>query len=185
MSVLLTPRLSMEPITLEIVEAVMLGRREDLERLAGAELPPAWPNHGLIERAFRADLDAIRANPARRLWGDRVMILRASTRRVVGSVVFHGAPDDDGVVEVGYGVEQELQRQGYATEATGAAVDWALDQPGVRAVRAVTPSWHVASRRVLEKLGFSAIGAREHDMLDLVEYERRGAESVGVMRAAV
>lgn len=182
MSVLSTPRLSLEPITLPIVEAVMTGRREDVERLAGAELPPVWPNHALIERAFRADLAAIRSDPHTRLWGDRVLILRGGPRRVVGSVVFHGAPGPDGIVEVGYGVEQELQRQGYATEATGAAVDWALAQPGVRAVRAVTPSWHVASRRVLEKIGFAVIGTREHDMLDLVEYERLASP---LLRAAV
>lgn len=182
MSVLTTPRLSMEPITLAVVEAVMSGRRDETERLANAELPPAWPNHALIERAFRADLDAIRSDPQKRLWGDRVLILRHGPRRVVGSVVFHGAPDEDGVVEVGYGVEQDLQRQGYATEATEAAVAWALVQPGVRVVRAVTPSWHIASRRVLEKIGFVVLGTREHDMLDLVEYERLASPA---LRAAV
>src|SRR5271165_4681097 len=96
-------------MTLAIVEAIMLGRREEAEQLLGAPLPEAWPGRALVERAFSASLDAIRADPAGRLWGDRVMLARRGPRRVLGSVVFHGAPGEDGIVEVAYGVEQESQ----------------------------------------------------------------------------
>jgi RimJ/RimL family protein N-acetyltransferase len=89
-------------------------------------------------------------------------------------VVFHGAPGEDGAVEVAYGVEQESQQQGYATEATAASVAWALAQPGVRVVWATTPSWHMASRRVLEKCGFQLVGSREGELIgELLEYARR------------
>ena len=44
-----------------------------------------------------------------------------------------------------------LAGQGYATEGTLACVEWALRQPGIRAVRATTFMWHRASVRVLEK----------------------------------
>lgn len=173
MGVLHTERLVMVPITLSIVEAMFDGRRELAEQVLDARLPEAWPGRALIERAFCADVDAIRANPEFRLWGDRVMI-RKSDRRVVGSVVFHGGPDSDGIVEVGYGVESDLQRQGFATEGTRAAVEWALSQPSVNVVRACTPSWHLASRRVLERCGMFLAGSHDHDMLgELLEYERR------------
>lgn len=172
-----TERLVMVPITIAIVEAMLDGRRELAEKTLDAKLPDAWPGRALVERAFCADLDAIRANPEFRLWGDRVMI-RKSDRRVVGSVVFHGGPDGDGLVEVGYGVEQDLQRQGYATEGTRAAVEWALSEPNVNVVRACTPSWHVASRRVLERCGMLLAGSHDHDMLgELLEYERRAAKA--------
>jgi RimJ/RimL family protein N-acetyltransferase len=171
---LVTDRLELVPITLAIVEAVMLGRREEAEQHIGAPLPVAWPGRALIERAFSASLDAIRSDPACRLWGDRVMLPRTGPRRVLGSVVFHGAPGEDGIVEVAYGVEQDSQQQGYATEATRASVEWALAHPGVRLVRATTPSWHASSRRVLEKCGFRQIGSRESDAMlgELLEYER-------------
>ncbi|MBI2394198.1 MAG: GNAT family N-acetyltransferase [Deltaproteobacteria bacterium] len=163
----------MVPVTLAIVEAMLEGRREVAESVLDARLPDAWPGPALVERAFCADLQAIRANPDYRLWGDRVMITRHGARRVVGSVVFHGGPDADGAVEVGYGVEQELQCRGYATEGTRAAVEWALAEPTVRVVRACTPSWHLASRRVLERVGMTLVGSHDHDMLgDLLEYER-------------
>jgi ribosomal-protein-alanine N-acetyltransferase len=171
---LLTARLELVPVTVSLVEAVLLGRRADAEAILEARLPDAWPGRALIERSFYASLEHIQENPDVRLWGDRMMLSRHPPRRVIGSVVFNGAPSEDGCVEVAYGVEQESQMQGYATEATLASVEWALVQPGVRAVRAATPTWHMASRRVLEKCGLSIVGSRESDMLgELLEYERR------------
>lgn len=172
---LITTRLELVPMTVHIAEAVILGHRTRAEELLGAPLPDAWPGRALIERAFSASLDAIRERPEVRLWGDRVMIPRSGPRRVLGSVVFHGAPDDDGSVEVAYGVEQDSQQLGFATEGTLASVEWALAQPGVRVVRATTPTWHTSSRRVLEKCGFTIVGSHESDAMlgELLELERR------------
>ena len=153
----------------------MLGRREDAERIADARLPPAWPNRALIERAFTASLDRIRADPEKRLWGDRMMLSRDGERRVLGSVVFHGAPEADGIVEIAYGVEEGSQGMGLATEATRASVEWALAQPGVRVVTATTFAWHLASMRVIEKLGMKPAGTRDHDMLgEMLVFAREG-----------
>lgn len=172
-SLLHTERLVMVPMTVAIVEHMLEGRREEAEAALDARLPDEWPGRALVERAFCADLSAIRANPSFRLWGDRVMITRHGPRRVVGSVVFHGGPDAEGVVEVGYGVEKESQCLGFASEGTRAAIEWALAHESVRAVRACTPSWHLASRRVLERVGMSLVGSHDHDMLgELLEYER-------------
>jgi len=160
-------------MTVPLVEAVLLGNRARAEAEIGAAFPAAWPNRALIERAFYASLDAIRADPEKRLWGDRVMLTRDDPRRVVGSVVFHGAPDAEGAVEVAYGVEEDSQRQGYATEGTRASVVWALEQPGVLAVRAATPPWHFASQKVLERCGLARVGERESPLGELWEYELR------------
>ena len=169
-----TPRLELVPMTLAMVEAVMLGRREQAESIANAKLPLAWPNRALVERAFTASLEAIRGDPEQRLWGDRLMLSKDGERRVIGSVVFHGAPAEDGVVEIAYGVEEGSQGQGLATEATRASVAWALAEAGVVAVRATTFAWHRASMRVIEKLEMSQVGTRDHDMLgEMLVFERR------------
>jgi ribosomal-protein-alanine N-acetyltransferase len=173
--VLRTPRLELEPMSLSLVEAVMLGEREVAERITQARLPDAWPNRALVERAFCASLDAIRADPSTRLWGDRLIIRRGGEgkRRVVGSVVFHGLPED-GVAEVAYGVEDASQGQGIATEATQACVDWALAEPGIVAVQATTVPWHTSSLRVIAKLGMEKVGVRDHEVLgELLVFERR------------
>jgi RimJ/RimL family protein N-acetyltransferase len=164
-----TARLELAPVTLEIVERVLARDRAATEAAIGAALPDAWPNDELIARAFHPSLEAIRADPACRLWGDTLVLSRPELdgrpRRVIGSVIFHGRPDDDGVAEVGYGVEEGSQGRGFATEATRACVAWALAQPGVRAVTATTFAWHRASLRVIAKLGMLPAGTREHETL--------------------
>ena len=173
MPALTTPRLELWPISLEFVEAVLAGDRLAAEAVCGATLPEAWPGPDLVWRAFAASMDAVRADPDTRLWGDSLLVTRALPRRVVGSVIFHGRPAD-GVAEVGYGVEDGSQRQGYATEGTRACVEWALTQDGIEAVTATTFPWHVASLRVIERLGMRPCGTREHAYLgELLVFERR------------
>ncbi len=171
---LYSARLELRPITLAIVEAVMTGRREHVEEAAGARVPEAWPGRTLVEQAFCASLENIRADPETRLWGDRLMIAKDDgVARVVGSVVFHGRPGADGVCEIGYGVENASQRLGFATEAVATSVAWALEQAEVRVIQATTFGWHRASIRVLEKAGFAHASARDHETLgELLVYER-------------
>jgi ribosomal-protein-alanine N-acetyltransferase len=178
MSILRTPRLKLVPLTLEVVEAIMSGRREDAEALVSARMPERWPNRDLVERAFSASLEAMRAAPDRCLWGDRVLIAddRDADPRVVGSVVFHGIPAEDGIAEIAYGVEEASQGRGYATEAVSACVAWALAQKDVRAVQAATFAWHRASLRVIAKAGLVQVGVREHETMgELLVFERRGS----------
>ncbi len=165
-----TARLRLVPITPEMVEAILLGQRDRAASLIDAALPDAWPNRALVERAFCARLDDIRAAPHHRLWGDRVALTKTPPYKVVGSVVFHGGPDADGAVEVAYGIEEESQRKGYGFEAVEASVRWAREQRGVRVVRAATFTWHASSRRILEKLGFQPTGSREELLGEMLEY---------------
>jgi RimJ/RimL family protein N-acetyltransferase len=192
MTLIRTKRLDLVPMTLGMVEAVMLGKRADSEHITSARMPERWPNHELIERAFPISLDEMRADPAARLWGARVMIVGGDRgdgapveeRRVVGSVVFrHGFPDD-GVAEIAYGVEEASQRRGYATEAVTACVAWALSQPGVKSVQAATFEWHQPSVRVLRASGMTHVGAREHETLgEMAVYERESSSRLAVGKA--
>lgn len=176
MKVLRTQRLELVPITLDLVEAVMADHCAEVERIAGARFPGRWPGRALIERAFSASMERIRADPSLRLWGDRLMIATtpAGERLIVGSVVFHGAPDDEGAVEIAYGVEPSSQGQGFGAEATCAMVEWALEQPGVRVVTASTFAWHAPSVKILRRAGLAHAGWRDHELLGEIElFERR------------
>jgi RimJ/RimL family protein N-acetyltransferase len=186
MPALVTARLRLVPINLEMIECVMRRDRPAAEaaldaamRDAGwdadacARVPDAWPNEDLVARAFPFSLDAIRAAPDTRLWGDSLVLPVEGPPRVLGSVVFKGRPPD-GVAEVGYGIEEDSRGLGFASEATRACVEWALAQPGIDAVQATTFPWHVASLGVIRKVGMSACGTREHDVLgELLVFERR------------
>ncbi len=186
MPALVTPRLRLVPITLELIEGVMCHNRAQAEaaldvalRATGwkddacARFPDAWPNEDLVARAFPFSLDAIRAAPDTRLWGDTLVLPLEGPPRVLGSVVFKGRPVD-GIAEVGYGIEDNSRGQGLATEATRACVQWALEQDGIQAVQATTFPWHVASLGVIRKLGMTACGMRDHDVLgELLVFELR------------
>ena len=166
-----TERLTLLPITRELVEVVLGGDRAEAERLVGARFPDLWPGRALVERAFSCPIEKLRLDPDAWLWGARVLVSK-SDNVVVGSVVLSGRPDA-GVVEVAYGVDEAWQGRGYATEGTRAVVGWALDQPEVNRVQACTFPWHRASQKVLEKVGMHRAGVRETDMFgDLFLYER-------------
>ena len=75
----------------------------------------------------------------------------------VGNLCFKGL-NADGSVEIGYGISEEHQGKGYATEAVDAAVAWALKQPGVFRVESETEPDNRKSQRVLEKCGFIPSG---------------------------
>jgi ribosomal-protein-alanine N-acetyltransferase len=164
MSTLVTARLELRPVTLAIAVAILEGRRrEEIEAVVHAEMPWAWPGRALLEQVFNASLDAIRADPETRLWGDRLMVTREGPPRVVGSIVFHGRPGADGTCEVSYGVEEASQNRGYATEALTACLAWALAQPECKVIEATTMAWHKGSARVLEKVGMKRAGTRRRD----------------------
>jgi [ribosomal protein S5]-alanine N-acetyltransferase len=177
MAVLYTKRLELIPVTLAVVEAVLKGDRKSAEELTGVSFPPAWPGRDLVERALPCPVENLRNDPESYLWGSRLLICKETKRFVVGSVVLNGRPSPDGTVEIGYGVEESWQGHGFATEGTQAVVDWALEQHAVSRVTATTFPWHIASLRVIQKVGMEPAGTRLHDMFgDLVVFEKRRCE---------
>ena len=66
-------------------------------------------------------------------------------------MLFRSKPE----VELGYVVRSHLWSQGYATEMGGAVVEHAFAALGLPTLVAFTRPRNMASRRVLEKLGFA------------------------------
>jgi ribosomal-protein-alanine N-acetyltransferase len=62
------------------------------------------------------------------------------------------------VVEIHYGLGVDHQRQGFATEAVAAVTNWLLCNSNIQRVWTAVDVEHVASRCVLEKLGFQCEG---------------------------
>ncbi len=78
--------------------------------------------------------------------------------RVVGDLGTVGPPDDEGVVEIGYGLAAPYRGRGIGTEAVGTFVDWLVTVPGVRRVVARVEVGNEASRRLLARIGFGLTG---------------------------
>ena len=124
--------------------------REQMEAFIAAEADAE------LKKAYTEMLEGCLRHPNQWEWYSMWMIeLRDGTH--IGDLCFKGF-GENGVVEIGYGILEEYQRQGYATEAVGEAANWALQQPGVRRVEAETEPNNRASQRVLEKCGFLPSG---------------------------
>jgi GNAT superfamily N-acetyltransferase len=63
-------------------------------------------------------------------------------------------PPQAGVVEIGYGLAGPSRGRGLGTRAVGALVDWLAAQPDIDRVLAFVAMDNLASRRLLERLGF-------------------------------
>lgn len=61
----------------------------------------------------------------------------------------------EGSAELGYWIAEEYQLRGYATEACGVLIERAFNDLGIKRIYATFKQENVASKRVLEKLGFS------------------------------
>ncbi len=81
-------------------------------------------------------------------------LIRKADRVVVGSADFKGGPDQNGEVELGYGLGREYEHNGYMTEAVQAMCRWALKQASVSRVIAETEAENLPSQRILERCGF-------------------------------
>ena len=179
---LVTSRLELRPLTLAVVTALIDSRpRSEIEALLGAELPWAWPTRALVDQVFPVSIEAIASAPEQRLWGDRLVTTREAAPKIIGSILFHGRPGEDGVAELTYGIEDGSQGRGYATEAVSASIAWALAQPECRVVRAKTTVWHKASKRLLEKVGMRVV-AKDHDAegAEMLTYEIARGDGEGL-----
>jgi len=102
-----------------------------------------------------------------------------SSLELIGHV---GLSPLEGEVEVGYAIEEKQQGRGFASEAVGAVVDWALQRFDLPRVLGIVAKDNAPSCRVLENAGFTlkseAMGSL-HGRLGLIRtYHRawRGGE---------
>ena len=84
----------------------------------------------------------------------------AQTNQYIGRVYIHSKPELGGEVEIGYGISEEHRNKGYATEAAEAIVQFAFKKAGQDVLVAIVKPENIASRRVIEKLGFTKHGVR-------------------------
>jgi RimJ/RimL family protein N-acetyltransferase len=92
-------------------------------------------------------------------WFVRWMVLRSS-REIVGSISFHNAPNVDGMVEIGLGVNPDFQGRGFAKEALVGMWSWVVEQPGVTVLRYTVSKSNVASVRIIQGFEFAHVGVQ-------------------------
>lgn len=126
-----TPRLELVLISAEFARVLVEGDRSRASAMIGATVGrwfAADPTHA-VQLAIAQAADA--GVP---LGGGRVVVLieRTGGRRAIGSVGFHGPPDDRGRLEAGCRIHPAHRGRGYAGEAMTAMFDWAAAHLGIR-----------------------------------------------------
>jgi RimJ/RimL family protein N-acetyltransferase len=104
--------------------------------------------------------------------------------RAVGAAGFHGPPDSDGMVEIGYRIDPSHRRRGYARAALEALLGRAATEADVRRVRVSIRPDNLASSGLALQYGFRQIGEQwdDEDGLELI-YETGAGGPVATRRA--
>ena len=109
-----------------------------------------------LKKAYMEMLEKGLQNPSQLNWYAMWQIeLKDGTH--IGELCFKGL-SNDGVAEIGYGIQEAHQRHGYATEAVKAVLAWAFSFKEVTAIEAEVTIENIASQKVLAKCGFIANG---------------------------
>ena len=149
MQILETQRLKLLPFTLELKKATLADRARLAEMLE-VEMPDAWPGADLLD-ALPFFIEAMEKDAAGLVWDG--IIIHKVERIAIGGMGFHGAPDEAGMVEIGYNIIPAYEGQGYATEMARRVIDWAFHTPGIQVITAECLDDNIGSIRVLEKVG--------------------------------
>ena len=145
--VLTTERLILRPFTAE--DAQDLYEFSSLPQVAVAA---GWPAHKSVEDS-RQIIATVFAAP------DTYAMVERTSGKVIGSAGFTGiarggfGPSD----EIGYALHPDWWGQGLMTEAVAALLERGFCQRGLEAIWASHYAENVASRRVIEKSGFSPV----------------------------
>jgi len=142
-----------------------------LARMLNVPLPSRWPPPLNDEHSQKFFLDSLlNAAPTHAGWY-LWYCLRREPRALLGSAGFKGIPVN-GLVEIGYSMLEEHQRNGYCTEAVRTLIGWAFQNPEVNTVIAHTLPGLRPSIRVMEKCGLVFAGAGPlEDGVQTVRYE--------------
>jgi RimJ/RimL family protein N-acetyltransferase len=163
------PSIELAILTDRVLESLIAGSIDRASEAFGRPLPPF-----LLEDSWLWNyrLDQLRKDPTTAPWLVRVVI-DAKTREIVGHTGFHGPPDENGMVEVGYTIHPTYRRRGYASAALGALISYAANDPAAQTVRASVSPENAASLATIAPFGFVLVGEQidEIDGLELV-FER-------------
>lgn len=155
---LTTARMRLVPNTADLIRAEIADRAA-FAALLDATVPANWPPD-LLADALPWFLQQLEAAPDQVGWLGWYGLVRGTGDQpdvLVASGGFMGPPQD-GTVEIGYSALPQFQRQGLATEMVAGLVDWAMAQAGVQHVVAEVHTDNTPSIRLLQRLGFVAIG---------------------------
>ncbi|TGV29651.1 N-acetyltransferase, partial [Mesorhizobium sp. M00.F.Ca.ET.186.01.1.1] len=118
----------------------------------GYRLGDGWPDEDAIETLPKIikNLELVGEPTGFESW----MIVKQDGNTIIGDAGFKGRPNDQGEVDIGYGIIGNERKKGFAVEAARGLVHWAFSQPEVKAITARCRIDNADSAKILGKLNF-------------------------------
>lgn len=139
------------PMTYDFVIKVMASD-SSAYGLLGAVKTKTWPEDMDIKDILHLIRDNLK-NIDVPTGFDSWLFINNQDNTVVGDGGFRGAPDENGVIELGYAIIAAQRKKGFGFEAASALLEWGLVQDGVNTVTADCLDNNVPSIKILSKLG--------------------------------
>jgi RimJ/RimL family protein N-acetyltransferase len=138
---------------------------EDYENFSAGDTPN-WtgftnPYNHLMEEPtpLRFRIPRVKASPE---FAEIAIILAISkeSNEVVGSAGFHDFPDENGMIEIGYGIVPRMQNQGLGKELLIGMWKMICTRDDVKILRYTASPDNARSLHIVRKLGFTEIGVQ-------------------------
>lgn len=155
-----TENLVIKTFGIELIDAAI---NKDYKKIIelGFYVNDDWPEPDLLDALpFFRDLLTENGENGFNSW----LITDIHTSEILGSAGFIGEPDNNGTVEIGFGILPSYRRKGYCVQSVAELIKWAFNQNDVRKIIAKCETTNSASIAVLSKLGFTQSG-REDELL--------------------
>jgi RimJ/RimL family protein N-acetyltransferase len=155
-----TERLKLLPLSHEQLQLCHADRNA-FERSIGLQ-----PSRMLVDAEYENEVkDAMEhfwlpktlANPLQSEWFTSWEIILKSINTTIGGIGFLGYPNEDGETEIGFMIDQQYHRMGYALEAIAGMIAWAYRDKNTKYILAQTVPENLASRQLLIKAGFTFV----------------------------
>jgi RimJ/RimL family protein N-acetyltransferase len=157
----MTPHVEIVQLDAAALRGLADGDQAAAERTSPVPLSP-YLAEAECRRVWEIRADQVLEDPVSAAWITGI-VWDPERGLAVGRAGFHGPPDAEGMVEVGYSIDPRFRRQGYARAALRVLLARAAAEPGVRTFRATISPDNVASRDLVLAHGLVEVGEQEDD----------------------
>lgn len=149
----------------------VITERLEIRLLENSEMESMISNeeNSALKSAYTSMYNRTIKNLNQREWNGIWGMFFKNKNDMIGSLAFKGI-SDDGLIEIGYGIDKEYENNGYMTEAVIGLCKWASEQSNVNKITAEVEDTNVSSIRVLEKSNFIKTDKRgEEDFIYILK----------------
>jgi ribosomal-protein-alanine N-acetyltransferase len=152
---LTTDRTILFPIDIETMNAISNGTFNQISEYYHNE---EWPENDLKE-ALPVFMELLKknGNDGFNMW----LIIEKKNNLIIGSAGYIGKPDNEGNIEIGFGIISSKRTEDFCYESVKALIKWGLDHDEVNGIIAQCDKSNIASRKTIQKLEFEYLNEKD------------------------